>query len=33
MGAAGGMKAAAVLLTVFPPPQPGTDFFFKFSFE
>lgn len=31
MGAVGGIKVAAVLLTIFPPPQPGTDFFF-FSF-
>ena len=28
IGAVGGMKTAAVLLTIFPPTQPGTDFFF-----
>ena len=31
IGAVGGMKTAAVLLTIFPPSQPETDFFF-FSF-
>ena len=31
IGAVGGMKTAAVLLTIFPPSQPETDVFF-FSF-